>query len=55
MIGNDAMYQAGMNPNNTVFGVKRLIGRKFSRYNGPRGYETLAFHSSRRGREYAFD
>jgi heat shock 70kDa protein 1/2/6/8 len=30
LIGDAAMYQAVMNPNNTVFDAKRLIGRKFT-------------------------
>ena len=30
MIGDSAKNQATINPENTVFGVKRLIGRKFS-------------------------
>ncbi|XP_063938932.1 heat shock 70 kDa protein 18 isoform X2 [Daucus carota subsp. sativus] len=30
LIGDAAYSQGGMNPNNTVFSVKRLIGRKFS-------------------------
>ena len=30
LIGDSANNQATINPENTVFGVKRLIGRKFS-------------------------
>ena len=30
MIGNSDKYQATINPENTVFDVKRLIGHKFS-------------------------
>lgn len=30
MIGDSAMYQASVNPRNTIFDAKRLIGRKFS-------------------------
>src|SRR5271163_3148043 len=30
LIGDAAKYQIAMNPNNTVFDAKRLIGRKFS-------------------------
>ncbi|XP_055296740.1 heat shock 70 kDa protein 1-like [Sitodiplosis mosellana] len=29
LIGDDAKKQIGMNPKNTVFGIKRIIGRKF--------------------------
>ncbi|VFQ89508.1 unnamed protein product [Cuscuta campestris] len=30
LIGESAQYQAAVNPSNTIFDVKRLIGRKFS-------------------------
>ncbi|CAG8768354.1 1221_t:CDS:1, partial [Racocetra fulgida] len=30
LIGDPAKNQVAMNPNNTVFGAKRLIGRRFT-------------------------